>query len=126
MTFFYRFFKQPVVRYLIACGICLAVGLLYLFLHDFVTPLYYVDAFGIGGGVTFCIGMLILVTYFGQFDTISYTASKMSGKQKYADLVDYAEKRSEKNRKTGWSFAPFITVGIVSVAVSFILRFTII
>lgn len=122
MSFFHKVFAHSWKRYLVAVLLAVAIGLLYLFLHSFEGVLFYVDAFGIGGGVTFCIGMLMLVSFLGAFDTFAYAFSTLQSKRQYKDLYEYNNAKEEKRKQSAWGFCPFLLVGLVFVLVSFLIR----
>ena len=63
-------FHSP-IKYLLIFILTSIVCLLISFIKNF-TLIGFVDAFFISGTITFVIGLLSLLSYFGAFDTFAY------------------------------------------------------
>ena len=107
-------FRQRPRTYIIAGATSLALVLLSLVLKGFGKRIYYVDAFTIAGAVTILFGMLLLVWYFGAFDTFGFAFTNIlrDPGERYKTLYDYSEIKKVKRQKGGYIFMPFITVGL--------------
>ncbi len=74
------------------------------------------DSLFITFGTIFGIGALSLLSSFGAFDLIGYSFANIfsviihKDQKKYVDVIDYRDKRIEKNTKTKWSY--FVYIGI--------------
>lgn len=110
-------------RYIASAIISVIVTFLYLLSYGFDTFLNYCNGLSIGGAVTFLIGGLVMVSYLGGFDTITYGFStiKKDGKGKYLDLYDYSTKKKEERKTKKLPFIPYFTVGGIVIIISFIL-----
>ena len=121
MGFFRRFFRHSPKGYAIALVLAAAITVLALVQRGFDLLFYYADSFGIAGGVVFFLGLLLLVSYLGAFDTFGYAFSALGSKRRYQDLADYTNAKKEKRSHEEWYFAPYITVGAVFLLVGLIL-----
>ncbi len=109
-----QLFLQSWKRYVTAGAFCVVLALIVLILKGFRHRVNYVDALTISGAVTFLIGMLMLVWYYGAFDTFGFAFTNIfrdPGKR-FKSLYDYCEIKTEKRRKGGYVFMPYITVGL--------------
>jgi hypothetical protein len=124
MEKFKNLFLHSPGRYIISFVIALALALIYLNLYGFSTKINYINGLFIGGGVTFLIGGLSAVSYYGGFDIIGYGFStiKKDGKGKYIDLFDYINKKKIERKKMNFPFIPYFTIGFFFVLISFILN----
>lgn len=121
--FFQRLFVHPFKKWIIPVVLTLVFGTVVLLLKGFNLLIYYVDAFGIGGAVTFMIGCLMLLSHLGAFDTIVYGFSTFKGsKRKYHDLYDLTQEKNLVRSRAKWTFFPFIFVGFVFLVIGFVLN----
>jgi putative flippase GtrA len=114
-----RLFVHPAKAYISPIVTCVLLVLLVLILRGFSQTINYVDAFTIAGAVTFLLGMLGMVWYFGAFDTFGYSfAALFRDKDKrYGSLYDYSEAKKEKRSKRGLTFMTFMMVGLIAVCI---------
>lgn len=108
-------------RYAAAVAVNGAVTLLVLCIRGFGVKIYYVDAFGVGGAVSILLGLLMWVASAGAFDTIGYGFTMLSANRRDKDLYEYTLRKQEKRRREGKTFVPFLVVGIVFLAFSFVI-----
>lgn len=107
-----KLFLHSPVQYAVACVISTAIVILMLVLRGFDLLIFYVDAFTTAGAVTLLFGLLVLVWYFGAFDSFGYALSTVRAeKRKYRTLYDYAQAKKEKRSIGEFVFMPYITVG---------------
>lgn len=122
MKFFKKFFFHSWKHYIIACVFALALTIFAAFSRKIFSLLFIADSFALAGVITFLIGGLVLVGYFGGFDTLSYGISSFIRKnKKYDDLFDYTEKKKLRRKSGDLTFMPYFTIGIFFLLVSFIL-----
>ena len=117
---------------LIIFGLGLFIFLIYIILNGFDNIIYYCDACFISGFIIISISILSVLSYFGAFDTISYsfyafsrafTKEKELGEKKYKDLVDYVEKKKNTRKKFAYSFLPYVYSGLLFMIAAIILFF---
>lgn len=110
----------------------LIISLIYLCTNGFNSAISYCNAFFISGFIIIAISILSTLSYFGAFDTISYsfyslgrvfTKEKEMGEKKYKDLVDYVEKKKATRKKFLYSFLPYVYSGLIFMLASIILFF---
>ena len=118
-----QLFLQSPKQYIIAGVFNIVLALIVLILKGFRLRVNYVDAFTISGAVTFLIGMLRLVWYFGAFYTFGYSFTNIFREpgKRFKSLYDYCEIKTEKRRKGGYVFMPFITVGLVMLLIGLLI-----
>ncbi len=119
-----QLFLQSPKRYIAAVVFSVLLAVVVLILKGFRLRVNYVDAFTISGAVTFLIGMLMLVWYYGAFDTFGYAFTNIfrdPGKR-YKSLYDYCEIKTEKRQKGGYVFMPFIAVGLAFLLIGLLIR----
>lgn len=78
------------------------------------------EVLSVSGYVTFLVGALLTVAYFGAFDLFGYVFSRnRTGEvQKYKNYADYCHKQAEKRARGGYYFLPYYVVGIAVVLLS--------
>lgn len=109
-------------HYIVALVIAVAVGLFrFSTLPEGMSPWYVCyEVLSVSGYVTFLIGGLMTVSYFGAFDLFGFvfTPRGQNGKKKYKNYTEYTEKKSEDRVREGYFFVPYFAVGIVIVLIS--------
>ncbi len=108
-------------RYGAAAAVNGAVIVLVLCIKGNGQMIYYVDAFGVGGAVSIFLGLLGWVAAAGAFDTIGYGFSIFSSKRRDRDLYEYTVRKQEKRSREGRPYLPFLIVGAVFLALSFVM-----
>lgn len=78
------------------------------------------DSISVAGGVTFLVGALLAVTYFGAFDLFGYVFLRAAEKQNYKSYAHYANAKEEKRGKVAYYFVPYFVVGAVVFLLSFL------
>lgn len=78
------------------------------------------EVFSVSGFVTFLIGALMTVSYFGAFDLFSFAFSsgRTGEHRKYKDYVDYSNQKAQKRAKGGYYFVPYYVVGVLVILIS--------
>ena len=81
------------------------------------------ECLSVSGVVTFLVGMLLMVGYFGAFDLFGYVFSpgRTGSVRKYRNYTDYTEKMVEKRSRGNLYFVPFFVVGALVVLLSVLL-----
>ena len=74
------------------------------------------EIFSVSGYVTFLIGGLVTVAYFGAFDLFGYVFSP--GRRKYRNYAQYSEVKTQERGRDGYYFVPYFVVGILVVLIS--------
>ena len=121
MSFFRKYVFHSPVHYAVALGLNVFFTLLVLYLKGFDYLLAYVDAFSVAGSVSILFGMLLWVSAAGAFTTFGYAFSYFRAERKFKDLYEYTKVKEEKQAKQKKIYIPYILVGIVFLAVSFVL-----
>lgn len=80
------------------------------------------EILSVSGYVTFLIGALLTVSYFGAFDLFGYVFSPgRSGEhRRYKDYVHYTQQKTEKRARGGYFFVPYYVVGVAVVLISYL------
>ena len=112
MSFFKKVFFHSPFRYLAAFIISVVIGLTILIINGFDLFVNYVNAFSVGGAVTFLFGLLVLVESLGAFDTFGYAFSTFR-KRRHKDLYEYTVAKNEKRSLNKFVFVPYLVVGLV-------------
>lgn len=117
-------FHSP-IKYLIIFILTSIVCLLISFIKNF-TLIGFVDAFFISGTITFVIGLLSLLSYFGAFDTFAYSFSYVKNSysksnNKNIDFYNYKQNKILKREKSNFSFTPYLIIGFVFLIISVVL-----
>lgn len=112
-------------HYAVALVIAVAVGLFRFFnLPEGLSPWYvWYEVLSVSGYVTFLVGGLMTVSYFGAFDLFGFVFSPghTGEHKKYKNYADYTEKKTEKRIREGYFFVPYLVVGVVIVLISWLL-----
>lgn len=78
------------------------------------------DSFSVAGGVTFLVGGLLAVAYFGAFDLFGYVFARAMEKKNYKSYAHYATDKAESRGRQQYYFVPYFTVGAVVFLLSFL------
>lgn len=78
------------------------------------------ECFSVAGGVTFLVGALFAVTYFGAFDLFGYVFGRAMEKQNYKSYAHYATAKQEKRSREQYYFVPYFVVGAIVFLLSFL------
>ena len=115
------FFHSP-GHYIVALVIAVAVGLFrFSTLPVGISPWFVAyEVLSVSGYVTFLIGGLMTVSYFGAFDLFGFvfTPRGRNGQKKYKNYTEYTEKKTESRAREGYFFVPYFVVGFVLVLIS--------
>lgn len=76
------------------------------------------DCLSVAGGVTFLVGALFTVTYFGAFDLFGYVFGRSFEKKSYKSYAHYANEKQEKRSREQYYFVPYYVVGVLVFLVS--------
>jgi len=120
MTLFKKLFLHSPFRYLAAFLISFGIGLTILIINGFDKLIYYVNAFSVGGAITFLVGLLALLSSLGAFDTFGYAFSTFR-KRRHKDLYEYTLAKNEKRSLNRFTFVPYLVVGLLIFIVGMIL-----
>ncbi len=121
MNFLKKYILHSPAHYGVALGLNTFFVLLVLFLRGFDYLIYYVDAFGVAGGISMFFGALLLLSSLGAFYTFGYSFSTLRGERKYKDLYEYTKAKSDKQAKQQKIYMPYILVGLLFLIISAIL-----
>lgn len=80
------------------------------------------DCFSVAGGVTFLVGALLAVAYFGAFDLFGYVFGRAMEKENYKSYAHYANAKAEKRGREPYYFVPYFVVGAVVFLFSLLFR----
>ncbi|MCR4576773.1 MAG: DUF3899 domain-containing protein [Clostridiales bacterium] len=116
-----RLFRHHWGHYLAAALFGAAAALAVLYQSSFTQLFSYYSALTTGGAVCVLLGLLWCVSYNGYFDIFGYAFSQF-GTRRYEDLRTYSRIKMEKRSKQGWTFMPWITVGIIFIAAGLLFR----
>lgn len=120
-----KIFVHSPWSYISAAILAVAVGLFrYFALPEGLNAAYVRgECLSVSGVVTFLVGMLLMVGYFGAFDLFGYVFSpgRTGNVRKYSSYADYTEKMVEKRSKGNLYFVPFFVVGALVVLLSVLL-----
>lgn len=113
-----KFFFQSSGHYLAALFLAAAVAAFRFSTLPDGIDVWYVcyEILSVAGYVTFLVGGLMTVTYFGAFDLFGFVFSP--GQKKFKNYADYTQKKTEKRAREGYFFVPYYVVGIVLVLIS--------
>ena len=117
------FFRSP-GHYIVALILTAAVGAFRFFTlpEEVGTWFALYETFSVSGFVTFLIGALLTVAYFGAFDLFGYVFSpgRVGEQRKYKNYTEYSHKKAEKRARDGYYFVPYFVVGAIVVLISFL------
>lgn len=117
-----RIFVHSGKHYIAAVSVGLVLTLLMLWKNGFTHRIAYMDALTMAGGALILLGLLFLVARLGAFDIFAFSLTTLHGPRRYHTLYDYTEAKTAKRRKTEWTFVPYIAVGVLLMAVGFLIR----
>lgn len=115
-----RLFRHGPLHYIIAVVLGAALVTVMLIRNSSQSRVAYGDAFTVAGAVVALVGLLGLVSYHGAFEIFGYAFSSL-GVRRYRTLYEYSEAKKEKRSHGGWTFMPYITVGVVLLLVGLLL-----
>ena len=80
------------------------------------------EVLSVAGFVTFLVGMLLTVAYFGAFDMFSYVFApgRVGDMPKYKNYAEYSHQKAQKRARGGYYFVPYYVVGIAVVLISYL------
>lgn len=124
MRLFKKLFVHSPIHYAIASGIALVLFGIYWISTKFIW-IYVPDALCIAGAITLLVGLLLLISHYGAFDTIAYsfTTFRKREKRKYTDLVDYSERKASQRKLRDLFFMPYIAIGTIILIIGIVLSF---
>lgn len=72
------------------------------------------DSLSVAGGVTFFVGALLTVAYFGAFNLFGYVFSpgRLGEHRKYKSFAHYCQIQEENRARQAYYFVPYYVVGI--------------
>lgn len=107
------FFHSP-GRYIAAFIICAVVAAFMLVTGDRgYSQNAWANALQTGGAVCFFFGLLVMVTFYGSFETFGYGVSALTGRKKYKDLYEYVKAKEEKRKTHKLIFNPYLLSGLI-------------
>lgn len=116
------FFQKP-KHYVIAVILTAVVAVLRTIALPQGLEMWFVlnEVLSVAGSVTFLIGALLAVAYYGAFDLFGYVFSpgRTGEHRKYKNYAEYAHVKEEKRSRSGYHFVPYFTVGILVFLISF-------
>ena len=117
-----KIFGQSIWNYIAAVVLAVAVGVFRFVMLPkgiHVRFIWY-EVLSVSGIVTFLFGALLMVAYLGAFDLFGYVFSpgRISGRQKYKNYTEYAQKKEQNRAKEGYFFVPYFLVGVIVVLIS--------
>ena len=122
MDYFRKVFLHSPGHYIAALIVAVVVGV-YRFatLSDGVGVWFALyEIFSVSGLVTFLIGGLMTVSFFGAFDLFGYVFSSARSNGKYKNYADYSQKSMEKRTLGKYYFVPYYVVGVIVFLISFL------
>lgn len=122
MYFLKKIFVHSPGHYIAALILAVAVGAFrFSTLPEGISARFtWYEILSVSGYVTFLIGALLTVSYFGAFDIFGYAFStfRAAEKRKYKDYVQYSQQKAEKRSRGKYYFVPYYVVGIAVVLIS--------
>jgi len=116
-----KIFVHSWKHYAAACGIGLLLTFLMLLKNGFGLRIFYMDGLTVAGAVLILLGLLMLTTRLGAFDIFSFSFSTLRSERRYHTLYDYTEAKSQKRRKSEWTFMPYLLIGAVFLGIGLLL-----
>ncbi len=120
MSILGRIFHHSPKHYGIAAGIGVLTALLVLLRDGFHLRIHYMNALTVAGAVVLLIGLLLLVGYYGAFDTFGYSFSTL-GRRRYDSLYEYSQAKQQERSRGGWLFCPYLITGLVLLLIGLLL-----
>ena len=120
MSTFKKLFLHSFKHYCIAVGSFLAIVMIFMWIDKFNLS-QFPSAFASAGMLVLFAGLLLMLGYFGAFDTIGYafTTFKTRSRRPYKDLVEYTEIKTRLRKEkelTQETLADFLGVTFQSVS----------
>lgn len=121
MRIFKKLFLHSFKHYMIAVGSFLGLVIIFMWLKKFNTS-NFPAAFATSGLILTFVGLLLLLSYFGAFDTLGYafTTFKSRHRRPYKDLVEYTEVKNRSRKVKDYFFVPYIVVGLLFFVLGFV------
>lgn len=119
MKLFKKLFLHSPYQYLFSIGLGITITLLYVSFNGSHFNMY-LYGMSLAGLLLILIGGLSTTTYFGGFDSFSYSFGKLFNykKNKNIKFPEYVEQKNIKRKAQELNFMPFYVVGIVLIFVS--------
>ena len=85
------------------------------------TRFAWYDALSVAGGVTFFVGALLTVSYFGAFNLFGYVFSpgRLGEHRKYKSYAHYCQIQEESRSRLAYYFVPYYVVGTAVFLIAF-------
>ena len=124
MDFLRKIFVHSPVHYIAAFLVAVAAAV-----YRFVTlpdgvglQLLWYEMLSVSGMVTFLIGGLLAVAYFGAFDifTYAFTEGPFNKNRKYKSYAHYSQAREASRTRANYYFLPYFIVGLVVYLMSYL------
>lgn len=114
MRLFKKLFLHSFKHYCIAVGAFLGLVMIFMWIDKF-DPTQFPSAFATAGLLIVCAGLLLMLGYFGAYDTLGYafTTFKTRSRRPYKDLVEYTEIKTRLRKEKELFFMPYIVVGLI-------------
>lgn len=114
MRLFKKLFLHSFKHYCIAVGAFLGLVMIFMFFDKFDRS-QFPSAFATAGLLIVCAGLLLMLGYFGAYDTLGYafTTFKTRSRRPYKDLVEYTEIKTRLRKEKELFFMPYIVVGLI-------------
>ena len=121
MSTFKKLFLHSFKHYCIAVGSFLAIVMIFMWIDKFNLS-QFPSAFASAGMLVLFAGLLLMLGYFGAFDTIGYafTTFKTRSRRPYKDLVEYTEIKTRLRKEKELYFMPYIVVGLIFAILGFV------
>ena len=121
MRIFKKLFLHSFKHYMIAAGAFVSLVMICMWIDKFNTS-QFPAAFASSGLVLTFVGLLLMLSYLGAFDTLGYafTTFRSRNRRPYKDLVEYTEVKTRTRKVQEYFFVPYIVVGLVFFALGMI------
>lgn len=117
-----KIFLHSPVHYAVAVVLAVVVAVLRFAAlpADAGAQFAWYESLSVSGYVTFLIGALITVAYYGAFDifTYAFSAGRFGKGKKYKNYADYSVSKSERRSRENYYFVPYFVVGVVVFLIS--------
>lgn len=117
------FFQTP-WHYAIAAGVAAVVAVFRCIALPQGLDLRYVvyEVLSVSGSVTFLVGALLAVAYFGAFDLFGYVFApgRTDEGRQFKNYAEYAKAKENKRYRNGYYFVPYFVVGVLVFLLSFL------
>lgn len=114
MRIFRKLFLHSFKHYMIALGSLVGLVMIIMWINKFNLS-RFPSAFATSGLILTFVGLLLLLSHLGAFDTLGYafTTFKTRSRRPYKDLVEYTEVKNSARKVKEYFFVPYILVGLV-------------